>query len=118
METLHDPDTVESFERATWSRCARGYMEGFGPLVSEAISPLLDAAAVSEGSRVLDVGTGPGVVAAAVRERGGTPVGLDFSADMLKEARTRYPEIEFQEGDAASLSFGHDELGSNATVNS
>jgi SAM-dependent methyltransferase len=85
-------------------------MEGFGPLVSEAIEPLLDAAKIGKGSRVLDVGTGPGVVAAAVRERGGTPVGLDFSEDMLKEARTSYPEIEFQEGDAASLSFGDDEF--------
>jgi len=110
MESLHDPDTVQSFEHATWSRCASGYMEGFGPLVSEAIAPLLDAGKVGEGSHVLDVGTGPGVVAAVVRERGGTPVGLDFSEDMLNEARTRYPEIEFREGDAAALSFEDDEF--------
>ena len=37
-------------------------------------------------------------------------MGLDFSEDMLKEARTRYPEIEFEEGDAASLSFSDEEF--------
>ena len=55
-------------------------------MVDEAIAPLLDTAHVSGGSRILDVGTGPGLVAAAVRERGGDVVGIDFSEAMLEEA--------------------------------
>lgn len=110
MEYVHDPSEVASFEHATWSRCAERYEDGFGQLVSEAIQPLLNAANVGAGSKVLDLGTGPGMVAAAVIERGGLPVGLDFSESMLAKARRRYPEIEFQQGDADTLPFSGGEF--------
>ena len=70
MEQLIDPEEVARFENATWSRCARGYMDGFGALAGETIQPLLDEVKVRRGNRVLDVGTGPGLVAVAVREPG------------------------------------------------
>jgi ubiquinone/menaquinone biosynthesis C-methylase UbiE len=80
-------------------------MDGFGPLVSEAIEPLLDAVEVKEGSRVLDIGTGPGLVAATAKERGAKPVGIDFSEAMLAKARQLHAEIEFRIGSAESLPF-------------
>src|SRR5438270_10788072 len=98
-----DSTVVSKFEQGVWSRCAKGYVDGFGGLVDEAIAPLLDAAHVSGGSRILDVGIGPGLVAAAVRERGGDVVGIDFSEAMLEEARQRHPGIEFKQASAASL---------------
>ena len=49
MEQLIDPEEVARFENATWSRCARGYMDGFGALAGEAIRPLLDEVNVSDG---------------------------------------------------------------------
>src|SRR5437773_9204495 len=63
--TAFDPLEVAKFEHSAWSRCAKGYVDGFGGLVSEAIAPVLDAAHVTRGARVLDVGTVPGLVAAA-----------------------------------------------------
>lgn len=105
-----DAEQVARFENETWSRCAKGYMDGFGALVTEGITPLLDAAIVSAGDRVLDVGTGPGVVAAMVAERGAEPVGLDFSEAMLAEARRVHPEIEFHAGSAEALPFGNGEF--------
>ena len=42
----------------------------FTPLTSLAVTPLLDAAHVAPGGRLLDLATGPGVAASAAHERG------------------------------------------------
>jgi SAM-dependent methyltransferase len=100
-EEMQDPFDVEAvarFENETWSRCAKGYMEGFGALVAESIPSLLDEAKVSEGDRVLDVGTGPGLVASMARERGADPVGLDFSEAMLARPGGFIPRSSFARG--------------------
>lgn len=110
MQDNFDADTVARFEHETWSRCAEGYMDGFGALVTEGIAPLLDAVGVSAGDRVLDIGTGPGPVAAMAAERRARPVGLDFSEAMLAEARRAHPEIEFHSGSAEALPFGDNEF--------
>ena len=75
--------------------------------MSEAIVPLLDEVRVSEADRVLDVGTGPGLVAAAAAARGADVVGIDFSQAMLATARRLHPHLEFQAVPAESLPF-HD----------
>lgn len=98
-----DPEEVARFENATWSRCAETYAEGFGALVAEAIGPLLDEVKVREGDRVLDVGTGTGLVAAAAVERGAEVVGIDFSEAMVAEARRLHRDIQFKQASADSL---------------
>jgi SAM-dependent methyltransferase len=67
--------------------------------------PLLDAAAVVAGSRVLDVGCGPGVVCGLAAERGALPTGVDVAPGMLAEARRRHPGLTFVEADAVALPF-------------
>jgi ubiquinone/menaquinone biosynthesis C-methylase UbiE len=66
---------------------------------------LLDAAAVSKGSRVLDVCTGAGYGAGLAVERGARATGIDFSAAQVKLARGHYPAATFQEGDGTALPF-------------
>lgn len=105
MQTTFDPDKVAQYEHEVWERCAKRYVESWGALVSQAIEPLLDAADVAAGRRVLDVGSGPGLVAASVHDRGGEAVGIDFSTTMVSVARKSYPGIEFQDGNAESLAF-------------
>lgn len=100
-----DPEEVARFEHATWSRCAESYDKGFGDLVREAIGPLLDMVKVGPGDRVLDVGTGPGLVAAAAADRGASTIGIDFSEAMLNTARRFHPHLEFQTGSAENLPF-------------
>ena len=100
-----DPEEVARFENATWSRCAETYSDGFGALVREAVIPLLDEVNVSDGKRVLDVGTGPGLVAAAAAERGADVVGIDFSDAMVAQARRRYPGLDFRKAAGESLPF-------------
>lgn len=99
------PEEVARFENATWSRCARGYVDGFGRLVAEAVEPLLDEAGAGVGGRVLDVGTGPGLVAGALAARGAQAVGVDFSEAMIEVARARNPELELHVAAAEAVPF-------------
>jgi len=69
---------------------------------------LLKAAEVRAGTRLLDVAFGPGYVAEAARVMGAEPPGVDFSNEMIRIARKRSQEINFQEGDAQALDFEHD----------
>jgi len=105
-----DPVEVARFENETWSRCAEGYLDGFHQLLGAGIEPLLDAAAVGKGQRILDVGTGPGTVASEAGRRGAEAVGVDFSESMLAEARRLHPDLEFRLGAAEALPFEEGEF--------
>ncbi len=74
-----------------WERAAEYYGDAFGSLTAQTIKPLLKAAGVTAGMRVLDVASGPGGVAAAAAEWGANPVGIDFSEHMVALARREYP---------------------------
>jgi SAM-dependent methyltransferase len=65
---------------------------------------LLDrfAERVRPKGRVLDVGCGPGQVAAYLHKRGVDAFGMDLSPEMVKLAREANPGIEFREGDMRS----------------
>src|SRR5437660_2412059 len=93
------------FEHEGWQRVAGKYDSVWASSTRQFISPLLDAADVSEGMLVLDVGCGPGYVSAVAAARGAVPRGLDFSAEMIRIAQRMFPEIGFQEGDAQNLPF-------------
>jgi SAM-dependent methyltransferase len=110
MSPTPEPDVVSAYEHETWSRCAATYVDSFAELTNATVEPLLDAAAVSAGSRVLDIGTGPGFVAAAVQTRKGIPIGIDFAESMVSEARRRYPGIDFREANAEALPFADGEF--------
>ena len=101
-----DPEAFNRFEAAGWEAKAGGYSDFFAPVTARVVEPLLDAAGVAEGSRMLDVATGPGVVAAAALARGASVVGLDVAPAMLALARRRLGDVELVEGDAEQLPFG------------
>jgi ubiquinone/menaquinone biosynthesis C-methylase UbiE len=102
-----DPDAFRQFEHSGWQNIPRKYHQAFGELTAQSIEPLLDAAGVKKGTKVIDIATGPGYVAAAAARRGATVIGVDFSAAMIEEAKGRYRDIEFREGDAEQLPFGN-----------
>jgi demethylmenaquinone methyltransferase/2-methoxy-6-polyprenyl-1,4-benzoquinol methylase len=70
----------------------------------------VDLAAVGPGDRALDVATGTGDLAVALRRRGAEVVGLDFSERMLELAREKAPDIPFQQGNALELPYGDGEF--------
>ena len=56
---------------------------------------------VPEGSAVLELGCGTGDLLYALKPKPG--IGIDFSAEMLKIAKNRYPEFEFRLADIEKL---------------
>jgi demethylmenaquinone methyltransferase / 2-methoxy-6-polyprenyl-1,4-benzoquinol methylase len=60
--------------------------------------------------RALDVATGTGDLAIALRDRGAEVVGVDFSEGMLEIARRKAPDIDFRTGNALALDFGDDQF--------
>jgi len=98
-------DAFTKFEHAGWERVANKYDSTWSSSTRQFIPPLLDAADVSGTMSILDVGCGPGYVSAAAAERGATPIGLDFSSEMVAIATKMWPRIEFREGDAQNLPF-------------
>lgn len=88
---------------------ARVYDELFVPaLFAQWTRPVLEAAGVQAGQRVLDVACGTGVLAAAAREAvgpEGAVAGLDLNPGMLDRARVRVPEADLRVGRAEALPF-------------
>jgi SAM-dependent methyltransferase len=94
------------FERDGWQKAAGHYAPTFGTLTAQAAGPLLAAVGLRPGVRLLDVACGPGYVAGVAAAQGAHVVGLDFSPLMVAEARRRFPDPAFCEGDAEALPFG------------
>jgi SAM-dependent methyltransferase len=88
-----------------WQRVAGRYQDTWADLSGQFVPPLLDAARVSAGTRVIDVCCGPGVAAEAAAARGALTVGVDFSFEMTSIAKGRCPEVSLVTGDAAGLPF-------------
>jgi SAM-dependent methyltransferase len=105
MDAGSDPAAFKAFEAEGWTRKAATYDRLTGRATARLIEPLLDAVGVQSGMRLLDVACGPGRCAAAAAARGAVPLGLDAAVGMIAVARTRYPELEFQQGDAERLPF-------------
>jgi len=103
-----DPVAFRAFEHAGWQEIASQYHRGFAAVTIQSIPALLDAAHVGQDTRFLDVACGPRYAAAAAAARGASVLGIDFSSEMVEEARGRYPGLEFQEGDAEQLLFSHE----------
>jgi len=99
--------SFSEFERNGWedSETVARYDEHISVVTTQSIAALLDSAAVRAGSRVLDVATGAGYVAAAALQCGAVPIGIDFSAAQVRLARDRHPTVRFEQADAEKLPF-------------
>jgi SAM-dependent methyltransferase len=104
----------KAFEAAGWSERAGTFETLVARATAHAIEPLLDAAAVTAGSRVLDVGCGLGDLAAAAAARGAAATGTDLAEGMIEAARRRHPGLELVHGDGEALPF--DDASFDATL--
>jgi len=108
-----EPKAFHEFEHAGWQRASSDYHRHFIALTSQAIAPLLDAVGVpptTAKSKLLDIASGPGYVAAEAARRGWSVVGVDFSEAMVALAQSVHPRIAFRHGDAEALSFANGEF--------
>jgi ubiquinone/menaquinone biosynthesis C-methylase UbiE len=98
-------DPFWEFERSGWKRAAAYYDDAWSGATRAFCEPLLDAAEVGAGTRLLDIACGPGYVAGAALDRGAEVVGLDVADEMVALAQASYPDADFVTGDAHALPF-------------
>jgi trans-aconitate methyltransferase len=79
---------------------------------------LVQLLAPKPGERILDLGCGTGHLTSQIAESGAQVVGLDHSDEMLAQARSAYPRLEFVQGDARDFTFTEpfDAIFSNAVL--
>lgn len=104
-------DDFNTFERSMWEQRAGAYATGFERLATLTIEPLLDSAGVHAGTELLDVGTGPGFVAAAAAARGAKVTGIDVADAMVELAQRRVPSGRFRRASAEDLPLPDDAFG-------
>ncbi|MEU6199539.1 class I SAM-dependent methyltransferase [Streptomyces sp. NPDC047061] len=101
--------TFDRSERLMWAGQGAAYAGSFAKLCAYPVPQLLDAAGVGPGVRMLDVGTGPGTVAAAAGARGATVTAVDAEPTMVELAGqaaptahvsvAALPELPFADGE-------------------
>ena len=99
---------LKAFEAEGWNQQAASYDLLTGRVTARVAAPLLDAADVMAGHRVLDVACGTGGLSTAAARRGASPVGVDLAEAMVDAARTALPGTEFRVADAEVLPFPDD----------
>jgi len=102
-----DIERFREFERAAHDRIADSYHSFFVPITEHAAAPLLDAAGVRSGTRVLDVASGSGVVSGHAAVRGAVVTGVDISSRMVSLAAELNPTCKFKTADVEALPFAN-----------
>lgn len=103
-----------------WEDTADAYVRSFGRLCAGTVPAILDRLGPGRGRRVLDIGTGPGTVAAAASVNGDSVVGMDSDHSMVELAAQRNPRIKFACGALPHLPYADesfDAITANFVVN-
>jgi ubiquinone/menaquinone biosynthesis C-methylase UbiE len=99
-------DPTKEITKLVWSQ---GNYEEVAKRTIAAATSLVDAAAVSDGDKVLDVATGSGNVAILCAQRGAVVSASDITPAMIELARARAErdglEIDVREADAEELPY-------------
>jgi ubiquinone/menaquinone biosynthesis C-methylase UbiE len=103
--SAENAERLRNFEREGHDALAESYHGFFSPVTDLAIDPLLQAVSVVPGMRLLDVATGPGMLAAEAARRGAQPLGVDLAPKMVALARRLHSGIDFREADIERLPF-------------
>ena len=100
------PEARDDKVRAAYGAVAASYAEELFneltglPFESWLLRRVVD---LSAGAPVIEVGTGPGHVAAFLAGAGADATGLDLVPEMVAEARRRYPAVTYEVGDLRRL---------------
>jgi SAM-dependent methyltransferase len=86
-----------------WGERARDYAEIVEPSARPLYEAVFDAAGVGGGTRLLDVGCGPGLAAQLAARRGARVAGLDAAEASVEIARERTPAGDFRVGEMEEL---------------
>jgi ubiquinone/menaquinone biosynthesis C-methylase UbiE len=95
----------KEFERVGWGKQAEHYDSLVGEMTRQAVDSLLAAVDAQQNSKLLDVASGPGYVAAEAARRGLDATGADIAENMVSEARRRFSKTKFEIADAENLRY-------------
>lgn len=98
----------DAAERLRWRGQAQAYGASFGALCASPVDALLDAAHVTSGTCVLDVGTGTGAAALAALGRGAVVTAVDAEPSMVEIAAGRLPAADVGLATLPELAFDDD----------
>lgn len=99
------PTAFDRYERRVWAGRAAAYAGSFGAICAYPARALLDAAGVGAGTRMLDVGTGPGTVAARAVDRGAVVTAVDAESSMVELAARAVPAADVRQALLPELPF-------------
>jgi len=88
-----------------WSARADDWARVQEPLMRPAFEAALDALAITETTRLLDVGCGSGLALRLAADRGAAVSGLDASSGLLEHARRCVPGAPLVQGEIEDLPF-------------
>ncbi len=100
-----DADAFNRFEASGWEARAASYAF-LTPVTGRVIGALLGAVEAGPDTQLLDVGSGPGDLAAAAAARGADPVGIDVAPSMVRRAALAHPAIPFRVGSFEAIPGG------------
>lgn len=88
-----------------FSETAAAYAETMAPSLRPIAAEVVRRARLESGQRVIDIGTGTGIAAAAARGDARTVIGVDAAPGMLDIARREVVGTDFREMDFGALTF-------------
>lgn len=91
---------------SSWEGTAEAYDASFGRLCAGTIGQLVTSFGPAlAGQMLLDVGSGPGALAAAAHQAGFTALGVDADESMVRLARSQHSSLTFVRGALPHLPF-------------
>jgi trans-aconitate methyltransferase len=102
-------------QQATWNAELYDDKHSFVWKMAAGVLKLL---APQSGERILDIGCGTGHLTAQIAEAGAEVLGIDRSADMIRQAKEKYPVLHIEVMDATEITMTEmfDAVFSNATL--
>ncbi len=101
-------EAFKDFEKSGWAKQAENYDGLVGQVTRQAVNAILAAVNARAGTKLLDVASGPGYVAAEAAQRGVDATGVDIAENMVAEAQRRFSGPKYELGDAEHLHYAEE----------
>jgi len=102
-------DPIAEFKARQREVWALGSFADVATFTTQVAGHLVRCAGIRPGQKVLDVGSGTGVVAITAAQRGATVTGIDLTPELIEQARASANlaglSVNWQEGDAENLPY-------------